>query len=161
MKVRTMKFTNIIERIIPWAVELGVGSSILGLTGRIDQVFKRNKNLVPVDFKTHINRFSSWIWREAHEEQIATYGLLLELQYEPYKVRNGIVKYTQDLYEHAVKLPSNNEHIIINHIEQARNLLDSDNIPPKLKGDEAIKCNHCHLKDYCFSISDSGVHATC
>lgn len=150
-----IKFANIIERILPWAIELGVGSSILGITGRIDQVYKRNKDLIPVDFKTHTKRFTSWIWRDAHAEQIATYALLLELQYDGYKVKNGLIKYTQDLYEFPVKFPNDNKRMIINHIEQARNLLNNGKIPPRLKGDEAIKCNHCHLKDFCFGINDS------
>jgi CRISPR/Cas system-associated exonuclease Cas4 (RecB family) len=148
---------NIGNRVLPWAVELGIGDSILGVTGRIDQVYKCNNLLTPIDFKTHTNRFSSWLWRDAHSEQIAVYALLLEQQYRGHRVKNGFIKYTQDLYDHLVKLPIDNKNIIVNHVEQARALL-GDKIPQRLRGEEAIKCNYCHLKEFCFKITDPEVN---
>ncbi len=155
---RNVKLENIVERIFPWAIELGVGSSVLGITGRIDQVYRRNKNLTPVDFKTHVNRFSSLIWRNAHVEQVATYALLLELQYKGYRVSDGYVKYTQDLFDYPINIPRDNKHVIISHIREARIVLNDKKTPPRLQGLESVKCNHCHLKDYCFAINDMEVN---
>lgn len=156
MAKKGIKISKIVETLFPWETELGVGSSTLGITGRIDEVYKIGKKLIPVDFKTHTNRFGSFLWRDAHAEQLAAYAFLLELKYDGFKAKHGIVKYTQDLFEHQVKFPANNHNVIISHIDKARALLDEQKIPKRLTGKDAMKCKHCYLREYCYAKPNGG-----
>jgi len=151
MAKKGARMSKISETLFPWKTEHGVGSSTLGITGRIDEVYKIGKKLIPVDFKTHTSRFASFLWREAHGEQLAAYAFLLELKYDGFKAKHGIVKYTQDLFDHQVKFSSDNHNMIISHIDKARTLIDQQKTPKKLCGNEAIKCEHCYLRQYCFA----------
>jgi len=150
MAKRGTKTDKIIETLFPWKTEFGVGSTALGITGQIDQVFKINKTLVPVDFKTHSSRFASYLWHDAHAEQLSLYAFLLELKFEDYKVKNGFIKYTQDLSEYPVKFSSKNSKKMINHIQKARDLLEYGKRPERLHGSDRIKCNSCYLKKFCY-----------
>ncbi len=156
MAKKGVKVSKISETLFPWATEKGVGSSTLGITGRIDEVYKIGKKLIPVDFKTHTSRFASFLWRDAHAEQLAAYAFLLELQYDGFKAKHGIVKYTQDLYDHQVKFSADNHNMIISHIDKARTLIDEQKIPKKLCGAESIKCKHCYLREFCFAKPNGG-----
>jgi len=150
MAKRGTKTNKIIETLLPWKTEFGVGSTALGITGQIDQVFKTNKTLIPIDFKTHTSRFASYLWHDAHAEQLSAYAFLLELKFEDHKVKNGIIKYTQDLSNYPVKFSSKNSKKIVNHIQKARDLLEKGKRPERLKGADRMKCNFCYLKKICY-----------
>jgi len=147
-------FETVFSQILPWKYETGVGSIVLGITGRIDQVFRVNNFLIPLDFKTHFSRIAALLWKEAHFEQLAVYALLLEEKYPEYKVNKGIIKYTEDLRDEKFKITSKDKENIIDHIKDARNLINKHQLPPKLSGNESIKCKGCYLRQFCFSLED-------
>jgi len=149
-------FETVCSQILPWKYETGVGSTGLGITGRIDQVFRINNYLIPLDFKTHFSRISALLWKEAHFEQLAVYALLLEEKYPEYKVNKGIIKYTEDLQDQKFKITNKDKENVIEHIKEARNLINKRQLPPKLSGDESVKCRGCYLRQFCFSFEDGG-----
>ena len=77
MATKGIKFEHIFEELLPWKFETGVGSTELGITGRIDQVYKVGNMLAPLDFKTHTSRIAALMLKESHFEQLAVYALLL------------------------------------------------------------------------------------
>jgi len=156
MATKGYEMKDIIETLLPWRLEHGVGSTKLGITGRVDQVYKIKGNIIPLDFKTHTNRFATFIWEPAHFEQLAVYALLLENNNPGYKVKNGIIKYTEDLHDKKFKITKQNKINVIQHIKKARNLLDDGKLPTKLDGKKTVKCSCCYLREFCFSIKDGG-----
>ena len=131
---------------------MGVGSAELGVTGRIDQLYKMGDTLIPVDFKTHTDRFTSFIWMESFREQLILYAILVEKQYRGAKVDNAIIEFTDDLTSHKFKITKNDKKNAIKHISQAREGLESNKVPPKLSGSDSIKCSKCYFRDHCFSF---------
>ena len=144
--------SKIVETLFPWQQELGVGSTELGITGRVDQVYRTDNVLVPVDFKTHTERFDSFLWKDAFREQVILYAILLEKQYRGTKSNTGIIELTDDLTLQKFRITKNDKKDAIKHIKQARAVLKMDKVPPKLSGLDAIKCSKCPYKKYCFSF---------
>ena len=132
--------------------KVGVGSAELGVTGRIDQLYKMGDTLIPVDFKTHTDRFDTFIWKEAFREQLILYAILIEKQYRGAKANTAIIEFTDDLTSHKFKITKNDKKNAIKHISQAREVLESNKVPPKLSGSDSIKCSKCYFRDHCFSF---------
>ena len=149
-------FETVSSQILPWKYETGVGSSRLGITGRIDQVFRINNFLIPLDFKTHFSRIAALLWKKAHFEQLAVYALLLEEKYPEYNVNKGIIRYTEDLQDQKFKIRNKDKENVLEHIKDARNLISKHQLPTKLSGDESVKCKGCYLRQFCFSFEDGG-----
>ena len=151
---------KIIEKYLPWKTEEKITSVELGITGIIDQLFKVGKNLIPLDFKTHTNRFAAFIWNKAHREQLILYSLLSEIDNPGYKANSAILELTGDLTRTKFKITKKDKKDAIDHIKQARSLLKIGQVPPKLSGPDAIKCSKCYLKDHCFSFEEE-VESNC
>ena len=152
MARRGIKLERIFDELLPWKFEIGVGSRELGITGRIDQVFKINTSLIPLDFKTHRNRIAALIFKESHFEQLAVYALLLEQKYPEYSANMGIIKYTEDLHDEKFPITTKAKKNVIEHIKQTRELIQKNELPPKLSGEQSIKCESCYLKNFCFGL---------
>ena len=140
MAIKGDPINKIVETLLPWQQELGVGSAELGVTGRIDQLYKMGDTLIPADFKTHTDRFDTFIWTEAFREQLILYAILLEKQYRGAKVDTAIIEFTNDLTLQKFRITKNDKKDAIKHIKQARAVLKMDKVPPKLSGLDAIKC---------------------
>lgn len=147
---------EILERLLPWHLEHGVGSTILGVTGRVDQIYKLDNKLIPLDFKTHITRSSAFLLKPAFFEQLVVYGLLLERKYPAYKVNYGIIEFTEDLTKEKLRITKKDKDNVIEHINEAREILSTGLLPLKLSGDKAIRCHGCFVKDFCFSLKNPG-----
>ena len=143
---------KIIETLLPLLQEVGVGSAELGITGRIDQLYKMGDSLIPVDFKTHTDRFDTLIWMESFREQLILYAILVEKQFRGAKSDTAIIEFTDDLTLHKFKITKNDKKNAIKHIQEAREVLESNKVPPKLSGPDSIKCTKCHYRDNCFSF---------
>ena len=156
MAKKDIDFEKIFSQILPWQYETGVGSTELGITGRVDQVYKINNFLIPLDFKTHYSRISALLWKESHFEQLAVYALLLEIKNPGYKVKKGIIKYTEDLHDQIFKITNKDKKNVIGHIKKAKTLIKKHQLPPKLSGEKAVRCRGCYLKPFCFSLEDEG-----
>jgi len=158
IKLATKGFSmgKILETLLPWRIEHGVGSTTLGVTGRVDQVYKLDNKLVPLDFKTHIKRFNAYLLKPAFFEQLAVYGLLLERKYPDYKVNEGIIEFTEDLQKEKLRITKKDKNNVIEHIKEAREILSAGLLPSKLSGDKAIRCHGCFFKDFCFSLKNPG-----
>ena len=148
--------SKIVETLLPWQQELGVGSPELGIRGRIDQLYRIDDVLVPVDFKTYTDRFSSFIRMDAFREQLILYAILLEKQYRGTKSDTAIIEFTEDFTSHKFNITKNDKKNAIKHIKQARDVLEKHQVPPKLSGLDAIKCSKCYFKDHCFSFEKEG-----
>jgi len=149
-----IEFKKIFEELLPWQLEIGVGSTELGITGRVDQVYKINNTLIPIDFKTHRSRIAALMLRDSHFEQLAVYAVLLEEKFPEYSVSKGIIKYTEDLHDEKFNITNKAKKNVIEHIKQARELIKKNQLPPKLSGEESIKCNTCYLRKFCFAIEE-------
>jgi len=147
-------FEKIFEELLPWKFEIGVGSSELGITGRVDQVYKINNTLIPIDFKTHRSRIAALMLRDSHFEQLAVYAVLLEEKFPEYSVSKGIIKYTEDLHDEKFNITNKAKKNVIKHIKQARDLIKKNKLPPKLSGEESIKCKTCYLRKFCFALEE-------
>jgi len=152
MAIKGDPINKIVETLLPLLQEVGVGSAELGVTGRIDQLYKIGDTLTPYDFKTHTDRFDTFIWMEAFREQLILYAILVEKQYRGAKVDNAIIEFTDDLTSHKFKITKNDKKNAIKHISQAREVLESNKVPPKLSGSDSIKCSKCYYRDHCFSF---------
>ena len=124
MATKGIKFEHIIEELIPWKFETGVGSTELGITGRIDQVYKVGDTLTPIDFKTHTSRIAALMLKESHFEQLAVYALLLEIKYPGYTAKRGIIKYTEDLHDEKFNITKKSKQNVIKHIKEAKELVN-------------------------------------
>ncbi len=146
--------SKIIEKYLPWKTEEKITSVELGITGVIDQLYKIGKNLIPLDFKTHTNRFATFMWDEAHREQLILYSLLSEIDNPGYKSNFAILELTEDHTQNKFRITKKDKKDAIDHIKQARSLLRIGKIPPKLSGQDEVKCSKCYLKDHCFSFEE-------
>lgn len=151
---KNQKIENIIEKLLPWKVETGVGSTELAITGRLDQVFKIGKNLIPLDFKTHSGRFSAFLMKDSHHEQLSVYGVLLEMKYPGFKVKEGIISYTEDLHEEKFNITKKSKSDVLEHIVEAKKLINKHLLPPKLSGEKSVNCHGCYMRQFCFSLDD-------
>lgn len=154
MAKKDIAFEKIFEELLPWKFEIGVGSTKLGITGRVDQVYKINNTLIPIDFKTHRSRIAALMLKDSHFEQLAVYAVLLEEKFPEYSVSKGIIKYTEDLHDEKFNITNKAKKNVIEHIKQARELINKNQLPPKLSGEESIKCKTCYLKKFCFAIEE-------
>ena len=152
MVKRGIPFDKIFDELLPWKFETGVGSTELGITGRIDQVYKINKTLIPIDFKTHRGRIAALMFKESHFEQLAVYALLLEIKYPGYTASKGIIKYTEDLHDEHFNITIKSKKNVIKHIKQANELVNRHQLPPKLSGEQSVRCHTCYSRDFCFSL---------
>ena len=152
MAIKGDPINKIVETLLPLLQEVGVGSAELGVTGRIDQLYKMGDTLIPADFKTHTDRFDTFIWTEAFREQLILYAILLEKQYRGAKADTAIIEFTNDLTLQKFKITKNDKKNAIKHISQAREVLESNKVPPKLSGPDSIKCSKCYFRDHCFSF---------
>ena len=98
------KMEEIVSKLLPWQTETGVGSTELGVRGIIDQLYKIDNKLIPLDFKTHTNKFSAYIWREAYKEQLILYAILAELKYPGTKADTAVLEFTEDFDQEKFKI---------------------------------------------------------
>lgn len=148
------KMDEIISKLIPWKTEVGVGSDELGVKGRIDQLYKIGDKLIPLDFKTHTNKFSSYIWREAYKEQLRWYAILAELKYPGTKVDSAILEFTEEHHQIKFRIPKKDKEDAKKRRKDAGMLLKINQVPPKLTGSDEIKCSKCYLKEHCFAFEE-------
>jgi len=147
---------TICSLLLPWKYETGVGSTELGITGRIDQVFKYKNEMIPIDFKTHSNRIAALFWKDAHFEQLAVYAVLLEMKYPGYVAKKGIIQYTEDDHHEKFNITKKAKQNVLDHINQAKTLVSNNKLPQKLEGKKSVKCQGCYMRKFCFSIDDGG-----
>jgi len=143
---------TICSLLLPWKYETGVGSSELGITGRIDQVFKHQNEMIPLDFKTHSKRNAALFWKDAHFEQLTVYAMLLEMKYPQYTAKKGIIQYTEDNHNQVFNITKKAKQNVLEHINQAKKLVQIQKLPRKLEGKKSIKCQSCYLRNFCFSV---------
>ncbi len=144
----------LISKLIPWKTETGVGSDELGVRGIIDQLYKIGDKLIPLDFKTHTNKFSSYIWRESYKEQLRWYAILAELKYPGTKVDSAILEFTEDHNQIKFRITKKDKEDAKKRRKDAKMLLKINQVPPKLTGSDEIKCSKCYLKEHCFAFEE-------
>lgn len=130
---------------IPWRVELDVTSNRLGLKGRIDEVYRKGGTLVPVDIKTAPNGF---IYRESDSIQLGVYALLLEEKYG-ICVDEAKIYYTRAGVHHTIEVDNLLRDRVLHTRQKAEEFIQQPSLPPKLKGNERIKCHYCFLRKVC------------
>ena len=160
MAKKGIDIQTICSLLLPWMYEIGVGSSELGITGRIDQVFQNKNEMIPLDFKTHTKRNAALFWKDAHFEQLAVYAMLLEMKYPQYTAKKGIIKYTEDNHNQVFNITKKDKQNVLEHINQAKKLIQIQKLPPKLEGKKSIKCESCYLRNFCFSV-ENGDETSC
>ena len=160
MAKKGMDMQTICSSLLPWKYETGVGSSELGITGRIDQVFRNKNEMIPLDFKTHTKRNAALFWKDAHFEQLAIYAMLLEMNYPKCTAKKGIIQYTEDNHNQVFNITKKDKQNVLEHINQAKRLVQIQKLPPKLEGKQSVKCQNCYLRKFCFSV-ENGDESSC
>ena len=160
MAKKGMDMQTICSSLLPWKYETGVGSNELGITGRIDQVFRNKNEMIPLDFKTHTNRNAALFWKDAHFEQLAIYAMLLEMNYPKCTAKKGIIQYTEDNHNQVFNITKKDKQNVLEHINQAKRLVQIQKLPPKLEGKQSVKCQNCYLRKFCFSV-ENGDESSC
>jgi len=145
---------EIISKLIPWQTETGVGSNELGIRGIIDQLYKNGDKLIPLDFKTHTNKFAAYIWTEAYKEQLLWYAILAEMKYPRAKADSAILEFTENHHQEKFRITKKDKEDAKERLKEARMLLKIRQVPPKLTGSDEIKCSKCYLKEHCSAFEE-------
>ena len=148
------KMPEIISKLLPFETEIGVGSDELGITGKIDQLYRIGDKLIPLDFKTHTNKFTAYIWTEAYKEQLILYAILAELKYPGTKANSAVLEFTEDFNQIKFPITKKDKENAKKRIKKARMMLKIRQIPPKLSGSDEMKCSKCYLKEHCFAFEE-------
>jgi len=143
---------NIVSAILPWKTEEKVFSNKFGLYGRVDAIYNDGRCLIPEDIKTHQSKFKTLLQNESHKTQLLCYTIMIEENFELPSPEARIF-YTQDLTYDTFKATANEKNKLKKKIVTARDLIDRAEIPPMLKGQEAIKCRHCYGRTQCFELA--------
>jgi len=136
---------------LPWKIEQRFQSQKHGIRGFADTIYKtEDGGLVIEDLKSHDDRYDAFIHQEAHESQGITYAILAEENYG-LPVKKFQILYTKDLSTEIFKVTRKSKLKILNAINESKKVL-ANGLPPMLKGDDAVKCQNCYSKKFCFAL---------
>jgi len=144
---------EVVSQILAWKREYKISDSKLGITGKIDLVYKNGQFLKPRDIKSHLSRFDAYVHQPEALTQLGVYSILLENKHS-LSVKEMEIFYSQNIQLEKFKFNEKMKTNILNLIETAREILDKP-IPPKLTGQDAmVKCTQCYKRRVCFGLAD-------
>ena len=135
------------EKLTPKIIsELRIEDPKLGLKGIIDQIYKYEEDLVPIELKTgKAPREGVW---PGHKIQIAAYALLLEGKFNE-QIKEGFVHYLEAEQKRHIPINAFLRLEVKELINKVNTLIKSSEIPNFCGNDN--KCRVCGLKDKCYN----------
>ena len=143
----------ITEIILPWAVERPLYSQKLHLAGRPDFIYRHKGKVIIVDLKSHNDTEDAFNHSAQHFLQLLTYSVMYEEVFNE-KVSEVQIFYTKNLKTSSIKVNKALKDNAVEQILKARSFSTHEDIPPKLSGDEAHKCDYCYIRERCFATED-------
>ncbi len=126
---------------------VSLGSSELGLTGRLDLLIRQSAVRYPVEIK-----FTQGPARLNHRLQLAGYALLLEAEYGVPVSHGYIVRLPDDTVD-KVPIDAPLRDVTLRTIAALRSTLRDERIPPP--NTLTARCIDCEYRRYCGDVSGS------
>jgi CRISPR/Cas system-associated exonuclease Cas4 (RecB family) len=145
-----LTFDEAANTILPWKIETFLYSQKYNIRGRVDTIYKTKNGLIVEDIKSHESRLDAFIHKIEHKTQLVVYAILAEQQFG-IPVKNAQIFYSKDLYTESFKITNKDKNQVIAANLEARNTHLGDK-PPKLEGEESVRCECCYKKDTCFGF---------
>ena len=145
-----LTFDEAANTILPWKIETFLYSQKYNIKGRVDTIYKTKNGLIVEDIKSHESRLDGFIHKIEHKTQLVVYAILAEQQFG-IPVKNAQIFYSRDLYTESFKITSKDKNQVLAANLEARNTRSGDK-PPKLEGEETVRCECCYKKDLCFGF---------
>ena len=149
---KDLTFDEAVNTILPWKIETFLYSQKYDIKGRVDTIYKTKNGLIVEDIKSHENRLDAFIHKIEHKTQLVVYAILAEQQFG-IPVKNAQIFYSRDLYTESFKITNKDKNQVIAANLEARNIRSGDK-PPKLDGEESVRCGCCYKRDLCFGARD-------
>ena len=138
------------EKLTPKIIsELRIEDPELGLKGIIDQIYKYEEGLVPIELKTgKAPREGVW---PGHKIQVAAYVLLLEGKFNQ-EIKEGFVHYLEVEQKRHVPINAFLRIEVKELINKVNSLVTSLEIPDFCGNDN--KCRVCGLRENCYNVKE-------
>lgn len=148
-----MSFSEAIDLVLPWQIEQKFYSEKYRIKGRADSIYKTiDGGLLVEDIKSHKTRLNAFIHKDEHKAQLTTYAVLAEETYHR-PVNNAQILYSQDLSTEKFEISEDDKFEIIGIKKESEKIIEQG-LPPKLEGEEALKCQFCYKKEICFGLDE-------
>ena len=148
-----MSVQDITEKILPWQIERPLYSQKLYITGRPDFIYRYKGKVIIVDLKSHNDTEDAFNHSAQHFLQLLTYSVMYEELFHE-KVSEVQIFYTKNLKTSSIKVNKALKDKAVEQILKARSFSTHLDIPPKLSGNEAHKCDYCYIRERCFATED-------
>ncbi|MFH1722323.1 MAG: CRISPR-associated protein Cas4 [Candidatus Altiarchaeota archaeon] len=135
--------------ITPWKVEYPLRSEILGLSGRIDKIYRNESESYPVEIKTGTAP-KEYTW-EGDRIQVGAYALLLEEKLAQ-TIRYAKVEYTQSMEQRPVNITEKLRRLVFETRDNVTYILEEKIIPEICVHGQGKKCHNCGYKEKCYSM---------
>lgn len=146
-----LTMSEVTDIILPWKIEHWFSSKKYNIRGRADAIYKTvDGGLVVEDIKSHNSRLDAFMHKDEHKIQMVTYAILAEEEFGM-PVKSARIFYSRDLNIEHFDISHKDKFEVIKIKKKAEKTLESG-LPPRLEGDEAIKCQFCYRKKFCFSL---------
>lgn len=148
---REFSYEDAVNLLIPWRVEQWFASSKYGIRGRADAVYKLPKSeLLIEDIKSHENRSDAFIHKNETHTQLVAYVIMAEELFGM-PTNNARIFYSKDLAHQSFTITDEDKEQLVQIKDKAQDVLENG-LPPKLVGEEAIKCKFCYRRKLCFGF---------
>ncbi len=148
LRRKGFSFEDAINTILPWKIEEKFKSEKYNLVGYVDAIYLTSDGLVVEDIKSHNDRLDSFIHRVEHQTQLTAYAILAEEKFG-LQVKKAQIFYSQDIHYEPIKISNKMKNKVINENLDARDVW-AKSMPPKLEGQDALKCQFCYKYEKCF-----------
>jgi len=146
-----ISYEEAVDVLLPWKVEQWFRSDKHGIRGRADAVYRMpNSTLLIEDIKSHNKRLDAFIHKDEIKTQLTAYAVLSD---ELFNMPTPVARifYSQDLSTEHFHISEEDKVNLIQIKNEAKNVQENG-LPPKLSGEESIKCNFCYKKNLCFGF---------
>lgn len=146
-----MSYEDAVNIILPWRVEQWFKSDKLGIRGRADAIYRMpDSTLLIEDIKSHNKRLDAFIHKDEIKTQLTAYAVLSD---EMFNMPTPVARifYSQDLSTEHFHISDEDKEDLIQIKNEAKNVLENG-LPPKLSGEESIKCQFCYKRNLCFGF---------
>jgi len=144
-------YEDAVNLIIPWKVEQWLASSKYGIRGRADAIYKLPKSeLLIEDIKSHENRSDVLIHQDETHTQLVAYTIMAEELFG-IPTNKARIFYSKDLAYLSFTITDEDKDQLIQIKDEAKDVVENG-LPPKLVGEESIKCNFCYRRKLCFGL---------
>lgn len=148
-----LSISEAVDLVLPWKIEVPLNSTKHQIRGRADAIYKTlDDQLIVEDIKSHNSRSDAFMHLDEIKTQMATYAVLAEEIYNK-PVNKSRIFFSQDLSTQTFDITEEDKAEVI-QIKQKADRVHLTGLPPKLEGDESIKCQFCYRRSFCFALEE-------